>query len=25
VTSEPSYLRSNFIHGITDLPVIIRD
>ena len=24
VTGDPSYLRSNFIHGITDLPVTIR-
>ncbi|MGB0692848.1 MAG: cytochrome P450 [Pseudomonadales bacterium] len=24
VTGEPSYLRSNFIHGITDLPVTIK-
>lgn len=25
VVGEPSYLRSNFIRGITDLPVIVRE
>jgi hypothetical protein len=25
VTGEPKYLRSNFIRGITELPVTLRD